>query len=77
MFSAQSLLSKRYKIERCLWQNANTLKIASRGSKEYTDLMVRNTGAEVPPNAESLLRLPPLLDGGNAPLWEIAPAKTR
>eukprot|EP00966_Prymnesium_polylepis_P175938 4072290-Prymnesium_polylepis.1 len=30
-----------------------------------------------PPDAGSLLRLPLLLDGGNAPLWGIAPAKTR
>eukprot|EP00966_Prymnesium_polylepis_P280856 6489523-Prymnesium_polylepis.1 len=31
----------------------------------------------IPPDTGSLLRLPPLLDGGNAPLWGIAPAKTR
>ena len=31
----------------------------------------------IPPDARSLLRLPPLLDGGTGPLWGCAPVKTR
>eukprot|EP00966_Prymnesium_polylepis_P296951 6860455-Prymnesium_polylepis.1 len=40
-----------------------------------TDLWCETLG--IPPDAGSLLRLPPLLDGLTAPQWGCAPAKTR
>eukprot|EP00966_Prymnesium_polylepis_P284895 6581972-Prymnesium_polylepis.3 len=60
-------------LRRCgVWQTKST-------GGGYSSYRVRTLWCEtlgIPPDAGSLLRLPLLLDGGIAPLWGIAPAKT-